>query len=252
MKHSSYTNCSIVNPKLPWKLPCEWRLPFGSFTTSASEWRALLARANANDPEAEWGVAGRYEDGCKDKTGKIIVRRSARKALEWFRRAAEHGCAPAQNSFGLLLDEGKLLRRNRREALKWIKKAFRGGDTCAANNIAIMYRESERMGEAVRWFKKAVAVGDDDALIQLGVHYYWGKGARKNPAAAVRCFRKATKAKNISGGGRDNAFFYLGIAYFEGKGVRISRPTAKRLFERANIDDDHPAARNALRQLRSA
>jgi TPR repeat protein len=224
MKHSSHTNSSIVNPKLPWKLPREWRLPLGSFTTSASEWRALLARANANDPEAEWGVAGRYEDGCKDKTGKIVVRRSPRKALEWFRRAAEHGCAPAQNNLGLLLNRGKVVPRNRREALKWIKKAFHGGDRCAANNIAIMYRESEKMGETVRWFKKAVAAGDDDALIQLGVHYYWGKGARKNPAAAVRCFRKATKAKNISGAGRDDAFFYLGIAYLEGKGVKASRP----------------------------
>ncbi|MGA9527607.1 MAG: tetratricopeptide repeat protein [Terriglobales bacterium] len=209
----------------------------------------MLARANANDPGAEWGVAERYEDGCKDNTGKIVVRRSARKALEWFRRAAEHGCAPAQNNLGLLLDEGKVVRRNLWEALEWTKKAFWGGDRCAANNIAIMYRESERMREAVRWFKKAVAAGDDDALIQVGLHYYWGKGVRKNPAAAVRCFRKATKAKNISGYGRDDAFFYLGIAYLEGKGVKASRPTAKRLFERANVDDDHRSARNALRQL---
>jgi len=252
MKRSSDTDGSIVNPKLPWKLPREWRQVRGSFTTSASEWRALLARANANDPDAEWGVAGRYEDGCKDKTGKIVVRRSALKALEWFRRAAEHGCAPAQNSLGLLIDEGKVLRRNRREALKWIKKAFRGGDTCAANNVAIRYRESGRFREAVRWFKKAVAADDGDALIQLGIHYYWGKGVRKNPAAAVRCFRKATKASYISEGGRDNAFFYLGIAYLEGKGVKASRLTATRLFERANIDNDHPAARNALRQQRSA
>jgi TPR repeat protein len=233
MKHSRHTNGSIVNPKFPWKLRREWRPLRGSFTTSASEWRALLARANAGDPDAEWGVAERYEDGCKDKAGKTVVRRSARKAVEWFRRAAEHGCAPAQNNLGLLLDEGKVLRRNRREALKWIKRAFRGGDTCAANNVAIMYRESARMGEAVRWFKKGVAAGDDDALIQLGVHYYWGKGARKNPAAAVRYFRKATKAKNISGAGRDDSFFYLGIAYLEGKGVKASRLTATRLFERA-------------------
>ncbi len=251
MKRSSQINYSIVEPKCPWKLPHEWRPLRGSFTMSVSEWRALLERASANDPDSEWGVAGRYEDGCKDKTGKTIVRRSARKAFEWFRRAAEHGCAPAQNNFGLLLDEGKVVRRNRREALKWMKKSFRGGDICAANNVAVMYRESGRMREAVRWFKKCVAARDDDALIQLGIHYYWGKGVRKNPATAIRCFRKATNAKNISEGGRDDAFFYLGITYLEGKGVKVSRPTAKRLFERANIDNDHPAARNALRQLRS-
>ena len=248
MNHPSQGR-QIIDPNLPWKLPRQWQQLRGSYTMTVSEWKALLAQASANDPEAEWGVAGRYEDGCKDKTGKIVVRRSARKALEWFRRAAEHGCAPAQNNLGLLFDGGKVVRKNRREALKWTKKAFRGGDTGAANNVAIMYRESGRLREAVRWFKKGVTAGDDDALVQVGLHYYWGKGVRKNPAAAVRCFRKATKAKNISGYGRDDAFFYLGIAYLEGKGVKASRPTAKRLFERANVDDDHRSARNALRQL---
>ena len=71
MKRSSQMNYSIVDPKSPWKLPCEWRTPFGSFTTSASEWRALLALANANDPEAEWGVAGRYED-VKTKPERLL------------------------------------------------------------------------------------------------------------------------------------------------------------------------------------
>ncbi|MBZ5679652.1 MAG: hypothetical protein LAO24_06070 [Acidobacteriia bacterium] len=95
----------------------------------------------------------------------------------------------------------------------------------------------------------SVALGDDDALIQLGIHYYWGKGVRKNPIAAVRCFRKATKGKNICEAGRDEAFFYLGIAYLEGKGVRASIPTARKLLQRANVDDDHPAAHGVLQEL---
>ena len=235
---------------MPWKLPREWRLLRGSFTTSASEWRALLERATQTTPKPNGELPGDTRTDVKTKPERSVVRRSARKAFEWFRRAAEHGCAPAQNNFGLLLDEGKVVRRNRREALKLDEESVPWRRYLCSEQCRVMYRESGRMREAVRWFKKGVAAGDDDALIQLGIHYYWGKGARKNPAAAIRCFRKATKAKNISEGGRDDAFFYLGNCVSRRQGVKVSRPTAKRLLERANIDDDHPAARNALRQLR--
>jgi TPR repeat protein len=87
------------------------------------------------------------------------------------------------------------------------------------------------------------------ALVQLGIHYYWGKGVRKNPIAAIRCFRKATKGKDMCEFERDDAFFYLGIAYLEGKGVTVSIPRARKLLQRANVDNDHPAARRALQGL---
>jgi TPR repeat protein len=216
---------------------------------SVAEWEALLAKAKEGNAEAEWGVAGRFEDGCKDKKGKILVRRSARKAAEWLRRAAEHGCAPAQCNLGVLLGDKEYADSNPREALVWLERAFRAGVSCAASNIAITLRQSGNFRKAVQWFRKSVASGDDDARIQLGIHYYWGKGVRRNPVAAVRCFRKATKGKNICESGRDDAFFYLGIAYLEGKGVRASIPAARKLFQRANVDNDHPAARSILLEL---
>jgi TPR repeat protein len=217
---------------------------------SVREWQALLSRAKRGDPNAEWEVADRYGDGCKNHDGKIIVRRSRRKAAHWFRRAAEHGLSAAQNTLGVLLGNGNGVRKNVDEALSWLRKAFHAGDMCAAHNIAITYREIGDLPMAVRWFRKSVDAGDEDALVQLGIHYYWGRGARKNPKAAVRCFRRATKAKNISEGGRDDGFFLLGLAYFEGEGVAASISKATKLFERANIDDDHPAARKMLSQLR--
>jgi len=209
---------------------------------SVAEWEALLDKAKHGNPEAEWEVSGRFEDGCKDKKGKILVKRSARKAAEWLRRAAEHGCAPAQCSLGVLVGDTCA-------ALVWLMKSFRAGETVAASNIAITYRQMGDFRKAVQWFRKSVASGDDDALIQLGIHYYWGKGVRKNAVVAVRCFRKATKGKNICEAGRDDAFFYLGIAYLEGKGVAQSIPTARKLFQRANVDSDHPAAHRALQEL---
>ena len=244
------THDSLIDSEFPWKVTLrDWNWS-GSYKTTVSEWQSLLARARNGDREAEWGVADRYADGCKDKRGKVIVRRSAVKAAQWFRRAAEHGCGPAQNYLGILLGNEHRDRKNVKEALFWLRKAFRAGESCAAQNIAITYRENGDLKTAFKWFRKAAEAGDGDALIQLGIHYYWGKGVRKNPREAVRCFRAAKKAKNISGMGRDDAFFFLGIAYREGHGVQASIPNAKKFFNQANIDGDHVAADTMLSKLR--
>jgi len=241
----------VIDPEFPWKLPQASYSPnWWSYKNSISEWKDLLVRAKRGDPAAEWEVADRFSDGCRDEHGKVVVRRSPSKAAEWFRRSAEHGNTDAYLNLGNILGDGDGVEKNVPEALLWLRRAFRAGNTgTAANNIAITYRENGNFKLAVRWFRRCVASGDDGALIDLGIHYYWGKGVRKNSKSAVRCFRKATKGKNISEAERDNAFFYLGVAYLEGKGVKRSIPTAWKSFVRANADDDHPAALNMLQQL---
>ena len=58
------------------------------------------------------------------------------------------------------------------------------------------------MKTAVKWFRKAADAGDGDAVVQPGIHYYRGTGIEKNSTAAVQRFRMATKAKDISWGGK--------------------------------------------------
>jgi TPR repeat protein len=244
------THNTVIDSEAPWRVTrTGWNRSY-TYKTSLSEWQSVLVRAANGDREAEWEVADRYADGCKDKRGKVIVRRSAAKAAQWFRRAAEHGSGPAQNNLGILLGNGNGVRKNVKGALLWLRKAFRAGDPCAAHNIAITYRENGDLRTAFTWFRRAAKAGDGDALIQLGIHYYWGKGVRSNPRAAVRCFRAATKAKNISEIGRDDGFFFLGIAYYDGRGVRPSISNAKKFLNQANIDGDHVAADKMLSKLR--
>lgn len=249
MRRALNAGNTVIDPEAPWKVTLRgWNWSY-SYKTSLSEWQSLLARAKNGDREAEWEIADRYADGCKDKRGKVIVRRSAVKAAKWFRRAAERGSGPAQNNLGILLGKGNGVKKNVEEALSWLRKAFHAGDSCAAQNIAITYREKGDLKAAVKWFRKAAEAGDGDALIQLGIHYYWGKGVSKNPKAAVQCFRSATKSKNICAMGRDDAFFFLGIAYHDGCGVKASMPNARKLLKRANIDGDHLAAHKILSKL---
>jgi len=111
------TDDAVIDSESPWKVTLRaWNWAYG-YKTAASEWRSLLARAKNGDREAEWGVADRYADGCKDKRGKVTVRRSPAKAALWFRRAAEHGSGPAQNNLGILLSNGNGVRKDVEEAL---------------------------------------------------------------------------------------------------------------------------------------
>ena len=188
---------------------------------------------------------------CKDRRGRVLVRISNRKAAEWYRRSADHGCGSAQNTLGVILGDGYGVERNAREALLWLKRAFRAGDTsCAANNIAVTYRENGHLRQAVRWFRKIDSSHDDSTLIQLGIHSYWGKGVRTDHREAVRLFRRAIRGKNLSECDRDDANFYLAIAYLEGKGVKKSPRTAWKHLERANRDNDHLAAQRLLKQMK--
>ncbi len=242
---------SVVDPECPWKLSKPgFEFPPYPYKMTVEEWKHLLTRATQGDGSVEFEVAGRYDDGCKDRSGKILVRRSTRKAVEWIRRSAEHGFAPAQNYLGVLLGDGRGVEKQPREALVWLRRAYQQGDGTAATNIAMTYRENGNLRDAVRWLRKAaLSGGDDGAFVQLGVHYYWGKGVRTDHAEAIRCFRRAMRGKNISEAERDDAHFYLGIAHLEGKGVRRSFRMAARLLERANADGDHPPAHRLLQQI---
>jgi uncharacterized protein len=247
--HGFNTDTAGIDSESPWKVTLsDWNWSY-FYKSSPSKWQSLLVRAKNGEPEAECEVASMYEDGCKDKRGKILVRRSAAKAAWWYRRAAEHGDVSAQNNLGVLLGNRSTVRKNVPEALSWLRKAFGAGEGYAGKNIAITYRENGDLKTAVKWFRKAADAGDDDALIQLGIHYYWGKGVRTNPALAVQCFRAAIKSKDISEYDRDDAFFFMGVAYFEGRGVRASTPNARRFLKRANRDGDHPAAKKMLDKL---
>lgn len=158
----------------------------------------------------------------------------------------DNGSASAQNNLGVLVGNGEGFEKDPVRALVWLKRAFRGGDDCAGHNAAITYREVGNFRRAVLWFRRGARSGDDSARIQLGIHYYWGIGVRRNAVAAIRCFRKAVEGRNLSEADREDARFYLAIAYLEGKGVKASLQSARRLLREANVDNDHPAACRVL------
>ncbi len=94
-------------------------------------------------------------------------------------------------------------------------------------------------------------MNDGDALVEVGIRYYQGKGVLRDPKSAVRCFRKVLKTRNghISQAGRELAMFWLGRAHYEGCGTKPSMTKALEWLSKANLDDNIPEARRLINKI---
>ena len=214
------------------------------------KWGQLKRKAEAGDARAQWEVGSWCEDGLADPQGRMLVRRDVRAAVRWYRLSAIAGDDGAQLNLGNLLStSGRGVRRNYVEALRWYKRALRQGNAGAANNIATIYRDRGDHRRAMLWYRRAAAMGDGEAWVEVGFRYYEGIGVTRDPAEAVRCYRKALARYYISEAGRESAMFYLGVAFHEGCGVKKSDARALRWLRLANVDDDFAEARDLIEKI---
>src|SRR5437588_11363075 len=103
--------------------------------------REFLSKARAGDSDAQFEVACAYDfDPPKDR----------RRAVYWYRKAAEQGHAEAQTYLGETLRDGVGAQKS------WKKAAI--------------------------WFRRAAEQGDADAQVSLGYALFRGKGVKRDRA----------------------------------------------------------------------
>ena len=138
------------------------------------------------------------------------VRKDVRKAVKWYRKAADQGLADAQFNLGVMYANGEGVAKDEAEAVKWYRKAAEQGDAEAQFYLARCYwvgtgvtkdereaikwyRESAKSEEAVKWYREAAEQGDAPAQYILGVMYDKGSGVQKDSVEATRWYRKAAE-----------------------------------------------------------
>lgn len=152
-----------------------------------------------NDAEAElqMGLSHLIGDG---------VAKDAKKATQWFEKAANHGNAEAQYRYGLALQEGRGVLQDYKAAFHWLEKAAQQGHPQAQYNFGQIYRAGIGVdvdkARAYLWFNLAAAQGvgeaataRDSLVWQLGpqqVSALQEESRRLNQAL----YDKATKAQS--------------------------------------------------------
>ena len=177
-----------------------------------------------------WGY--RYEYG-------IGIPKDEKKAVEWYKKAAEMGDAGAQNNLGNCYRNGIGVTKDEIIAVEWYKKAADKGDAGAQNNLGNCYRSGIGVTKdeiiAVEWYKKAADKGNAEAQNNLGYCYQYGIGLPNNLRKAVEWYKKAADKGNAG------AEFNLGFYYQYGLG---DIPEATEWYKKAADKGDFEAIYN--------
>lgn len=115
-----------------------------------------IARAQANDPAAEYQLAKHFLRGYG-------VPMDYQKAIDWMRSSAMQGYAPAQLDYGLMLRGGEGVIQDWKESVKWIHRAAENGHAPAQKELGILYMKGAGVAQdyrsAYKWLVLATAAG---------------------------------------------------------------------------------------------
>lgn len=170
----------------------------------------LRQRAKAGDPQAQYALFLRYEEGKS-----TLAERT--EAVSWLRKAADAGHAYAQVTLGLLCKEGKRgVAENLEEAVQWFRKAADQGNPSGQSELGFMYERGEGVAkdeaEAVRWYTRAADQGLAVAKFDLAFMYENGRGVAADISKAIALYQEA--ALNIPTARRN-----LALIYYKGESV---------------------------------
>lgn len=181
-----------------------------------------------------------YERGM-DAISGAGPSRSDRDALDYFRRSAEAGYAPAQVALGYLLEMGTVTAGSQSQAIDWYKKAADQGDRLAAWMVGRRYYMGgatlQDIDAAQKWLQPAADQNNPFAA------YYLGR------ILADRDYNKAPAYFRIAADqGIPAAQYAYATALRDGRGIGLDRVNAYVWFVVA-LDAGYFAARSDLTQL---
>ena len=194
---------------------------------------SLLAERDDAVAQNEFGERYQYGDG-----GLVP---DYGEAVQWYRKAASQGYAPAQRNLGYMYGEGLGVQADREEALRLARLAADQGEADAISTVGYHYRHGlgglrQDHVEAVRWFERAAAGGSAFGQANLATMYEDGLGVPQNHAEAVRLYDLAAAREN-SGRAANRLHEYvqnlLGMMYEDGRGVPRDLAEAARRYRLA-------------------
>jgi hypothetical protein len=131
------------------------------------------------------------------------VAQDDKRAVKWYRKAANQGYASAQSNLGFMYSNGKGVAQDGKQAVKWYRKAADQGDASAQSNLGWMYENGKGVAQddkqAVKWYRKAADQGDASAQYNLGLIYEYGNSVLdKSYKLAIEYYKNSIKGDELS------------------------------------------------------
>lgn len=193
---------------------------------------ALFQKAEKGYAEAQLMIGISY---CSGRNGFVI---DYPEAMEWLKKAAEHGKLLAYYYIGMYYYYGIGVDENIVEAENYISKALptiktlaENGDSEAQSNYGLCYLEgisvSKNYKQAVMWFRESAEQGNAGGECNLAYCYITGKGVSQNYSEAFIWYKKAGEQ------GDAISQFNVGVCYEKGFGVNKNKSEAIKWYKKS-------------------
>ena len=156
-----------------------------------------------------------------DRAKKLQENGEAKEAIPILQKLAGVDFAPAQYLLGSMYSRGEGIEKNEKKAFHWISSAAYYGFAEAQNSLGLMYDEGwggvrKNDETAAHWYFQAANQGLTKAQVNIGMMFCLGEGARKDMA---QCARWMKIAKDKGSKNAENAWvsFELDQYYTESK-----------------------------------
>jgi TPR repeat protein/V8-like Glu-specific endopeptidase len=113
------------------------------------------------------------------------------EGMKWLRMAADAGYADAQTALAYIYGSGTVVgvMKDSVEAAKLLLKAANQNDVYAQNTLGMVYENGEgvpkNIAEALKWYRRAAERGNATAQYNLGMSYANGNGVIKDTLEAL-------------------------------------------------------------------
>lgn len=169
-------------------------------------------------------------------------------ALKLFKKAAKLGNDAAQYNIGMAYACGYYgLEPNKEKAIYWLKKSAKRHNpmACLQMGLYCFYtvKTDSAYKKAFDLFMEAYNLGEDEAIINVGLCYFQGRGIKANKKEAVKCFKEAIKKCNSG-----IAYYNLGLCYEEGFGVKQDFNKAIEMYGKA-VENNEQSGLIAIKNL---
>lgn len=162
--------------------------------SAANDKTALAAYLAAADRGLAWGA---FNAGYFYESGRGLGAPDARKAFEYYRRAADDGNAAAGNAIGDLFRAGRGVPQDLDRAVQWYRWAADRGSAAANLSLGYLYANGDGVAQddamALSLYRHAARQNLPGALNNLGYMLEYGRGAAQDLTAAASYYRRAAE-----------------------------------------------------------
>ncbi len=156
--------------------------------------RLFMNAASVGDMSAQYNLASMR---IRQETSLI----SLAQALSWTKQAAHQGLAPAQFSYGHLLELGQYLKQDLSASTRWFESAAKQGHQDAALALAtscfLGRGHPLDYEKAALWYERAADAGDIAAQYSLASMYLTGLGVKLDLESALLWFSAAARQGDV-------------------------------------------------------